>query len=54
MQTTYGLAVVKDHGLVALKLPAMTLDMAEKTRKRLDLFATIRGLNVVVVNFAAQ
>ncbi len=54
MRKTYGLAVVKDHGLIALKLPAMTLDMAEKSRKRLELFASIRDAELVVVNFAAE
>lgn len=54
MLKTYGLAVEKPHGLVALKLPRMTLDQAESARKTVAPLADIRGLHVVVVNFAAQ
>jgi hypothetical protein len=54
MQKTYGLAVEKPHGLVALKLPPMSLAMAEKARETVSGYADIKGLTVVVVNFAAQ
>lgn len=54
MLKTYGLAVEKPHGLVALKLPRMTLQQAETAREKCALLAEIRGLHVVVVNFAAQ
>lgn len=54
MMKTYGLAVEKPHGLVALKLPRMTLDQAESARKTVEPLADIRGLNVFVVNFASE
>lgn len=54
MLKTYGLAVEKPHGLVALKLPRMTLAQAESAREKCTLLADIRGLHVVIVNFAAQ
>jgi len=54
MRKTYGLAVEKTHGLVALKLPRMTLQQAESAREKCALLADIRGLHVVIVNFAAE
>lgn len=54
MRNTYGLAVEKTFGLTPLKLPLMSLDMAEKARGKIALLAEIRGLNVVVVNFASE
>ena len=54
MLKTYGLAIEKTHGLVALKLPRMTLEQAESAREKCALLAEIRGLHVVVVNFASK
>lgn len=54
MPKTYGLAVEKPHGLVPLNLPRMTLAQAESARDKCALLADIRGLNVVVVNFASE
>lgn len=54
MQKTYGLAVDKSHGLVALKLPLMSLAMAEKARETVSGYADMKGISVLVVNFAAQ
>ena len=54
MRKTYGLAIEKTHGLVALKLPRMTLDQAESARDKMSTYANVKGLSVLVVNFAAQ
>lgn len=54
MQKTYGLAVEKTYGLTLLKLPLMTLVQAKAARRKVKTLATIRGLNVVVVNRVAQ
>jgi len=54
MLKTYGLAIEKTHGLVALKLPRMTLDQAESARETLSTYANVKGLSVLVVNFAAE
>lgn len=49
MQKTYGIAIEKEHGLVDLALPPMTLAQAEKAR---DLMATY-GKTVLVRNLGA-
>lgn len=54
MLKTYGLAVEKSHGLVALKTRRMTLQEAESARETLFTYANIKGISVLVVNFAAQ
>jgi len=54
MQKTYGLAVEKPHALVALDLPLMTLTDAKKARKRLKVFADIKGDVIHVINRHAQ
>lgn len=54
MLKTYGLAVEKPHGLVALKLPRMTLAQAESARDKMSTYANVKGLSVLVVNFAAE
>lgn len=50
MLKQYGLAIEKPHALVALKLPAMTLDQAESWR---DYLAKL-GQTVLVVNLNAE
>lgn len=54
MQKTYGLAVIKAHGQEPLKLPLMTLSEAEKHFRTANILAEIRGIHLVVKNFAAQ
>jgi hypothetical protein len=54
MQKTYGLAVEKTYGLTLLKLPYMTLQEAKAARRKVKSLATIRGINVVIVNRHAQ
>lgn len=54
MQKTYGLAIEKTYGLTLLKLPFMTLQEAKAARRKVKSLATIRGLNVVVVNRHAE
>lgn len=51
MQKTYGLAIEKPHALVALKLPAMTLQQAESWR---DYIQKTMGQTVLVVNLKAE
>jgi hypothetical protein len=53
MQKTYGLAVVKSHGLEPLKLPLMTLKEAESKYRKAVTLADIKGIHLVVKNFAA-
>lgn len=47
---TYGLAIEKPHGLVALALPLMTLPEAESARDGLAAWGKI----VLVINLQAQ
>lgn len=54
MLKTYGLAVEKPHGLVALALPPMSLAQAENARKTLSAYADMKGIDVLVINRAAQ
>lgn len=54
MLKTYGLAVEKPHGLVALKTRRMTLQEAESARETLSTYANVKGISVLVVNFASQ
>ena len=54
MQKTYGLAIEKVYGLTLLKLPLMTLAQAKAARRKVKSLATIRGINVVIVNRHAQ
>lgn len=54
MLKTYGLAVEKPHGLVALKTRRMTLQEAESARETLSTYANVKGLSVLVVNFASE
>lgn len=54
MLKTYGLAIEKTHGLVALKLPRMTLAQAESAREKMSVYADVKGISVLVVNFASQ
>jgi len=54
MQATYGLAIEKVYGLTLLKLPLMTLKQAKEARRKVKSLATIRGINVVVVNRHAE
>ena len=54
MQKTYGLAVIKAHGQEALKFPLMTLADAEKHYRTANILAEIRGIHLVVKNFAAE
>lgn len=54
MQKTYGLAIEKVYGLTLLKLPFMTLQEAKAARSKVKSLATIRGINVVIVNRHSQ
>lgn len=54
MLRTYGLAIEKTHGLVALNLPRMSLAQAESARERMSTYANVKGLNILVINFAAE
>jgi len=47
---TYGLAIEKPHALVKLKLPAMTLAQAEKSR---DTLAAM-GKSALVINLKSE
>lgn len=54
MLKTYGLAVEKTHGLVPLPTRRMTLQEAESAREILSTYANVKGISVLVVNFAAE
>lgn len=54
MLKTYGLAIEKTHGLVALNLPRMSLAQAESAREKMSAYAYVKGLNILVINFAAE
>lgn len=54
MRKTYGLAIEKSHGLVALKLPLMSLQQAESAREKMSTYANVKDISVLVVNFAAE